>query len=369
MYFSHVTPPLRAPAWLQVFMASGYMGVTVFFVLSGFVLSLNYFDQLSAPNPSKLARYAVARFARIYPLYIAVLAWVVLRRNALAQSAEGWGWHVAALQAWKGDIQVAYGFNPPAWSVSVECFLYACFPAVVVCLRRIRATKALILAAVGVIGALFLVTLWFRLARNEPGVPATLSTGHRWLYRNPLSRLGDFTLGVIAARIVLNLRGSRLAHRARWLVLAGLLVMLRLMTSRSLYLTIWSFDVVYAVPAVLVIAGLALAPRGLIARFLSLPPVVVLGEVSFAFYLIHYLMIPYLDIGAWTATWSGSVLLLEFFKLCIVVALAIGLHHMIERPGRQLVRRLVTSRAATKPAAMSPIHQVVDGPPAVTLTD
>ena len=83
VYLSHVGVGPGAPPALSRFADSGYMGVTLFFVLSGFVLTHRYQAELGSPTARNLWGYCRARFARIYPLYLLVLLFVVLRLRSV----------------------------------------------------------------------------------------------------------------------------------------------------------------------------------------------------------------------------------------------------------------------------------------------
>src|SRR5215204_3425027 len=111
--------PEGSPRFFEIFMASGYCGVTIFFVLSGFVLSINYFSEMKTLSLPATYDYFVARFARVYPLYLLVLLYVVVRQHSMGESIEGWLQHVVALQAWSPSMLEAFAFNGPAWSISV----------------------------------------------------------------------------------------------------------------------------------------------------------------------------------------------------------------------------------------------------------
>src|SRR5262249_36047950 len=134
VFCSHYPVGSGDPAWVRCFFLSGYMGVTVFFTLSGFILTVTYREALTRPDATSLWNFAVARVARIYPVYLLVLAFVVLRERADGRSTSGWWLHALAGQAWSGDVYTVYRFNAPAWSVGVEVFLYACLPLLLVLL-------------------------------------------------------------------------------------------------------------------------------------------------------------------------------------------------------------------------------------------
>lgn len=274
VYFSHFGAPHGSPAWFARGLASGYYGVTVFFVLSGFVLTLNYGDRLIRPTAAALWSYAVARFARIYPLYLAVLAYVAFKAKIDTGSVSpSWPWHLVGLQAWLPDSLNVLGFGP-SWSVSVELFLYATFPVLILGLRRLVSARGLIAAALATIIVMLALATWFEAARGGLSVEDPASA-HRWLYLTPVTRLGDFLLGIFAARLYFALRRSPQAERVgAWLALAGAVAIAFLTTQSWMYLSAFSWDVGFAVPALLLIIGLALSPRALLSRFFALPALV-----------------------------------------------------------------------------------------------
>jgi len=321
-------------------MASGYSGVTIFFVLSGFVLSFNYFDELRSLRPRNLYDYFVARFARLYPLYVLVLLYVVVRQHALGEGIDGWWRNALAIQAWDPNVAHAYSFDAPAWSIGVEFFLYACFPLLIPLFARLRKPRSVLLAAAAVVVAMAALAAWFVLSGRADLPLTNPGSAHRWLYRTPLTRLGDFALGILAARLFVLTRGEeRVARIGRPLAWAAALAIVALMAWPALIYTAWSLDLSYALPAVLLIFALAAAPASLPARALSLPAMVLLGEASYAFYLVHSPAIGLLGAGGWARAMSPTALVLEFLTLGAVVALAIGLHFSVERPARVRLRR------------------------------
>ncbi len=342
VYFSHIAAPAGAPDWLHALQKSGYAGVTFFFVLSGFVLALNYFDSLRTRQ--QVWSYAAARFARVYPLYLAVLSWPSVHLWASGELAE---WHllqkVLGIQAWNPDLRVAFGFVGPAWSISVELFLYATLPLLVPVLRRLDRQIATLLTSIAVVLAVLFVLAYLFEAAGRGDLPATdPSSAHRWLYRTPLSRIGDFVVGILAARLYLRLRDRGIGTRlSGWLIPSSVLLTCLLASRPELVNSAWSWDAMYAPPAVALILGLALAPRHPVSRVLSIPVVVFLGEASFAFYLIHITVTRMVDAGSWADGVTVHTVVVELFNLGFAMIVAIGLHVGIERPARPLVKRFL----------------------------
>ena len=350
VYASHVGPPAGAPEWIRTLLASGYMGVTIFFVLSGFVLALNYLHRLRRPSGREFYGYIVARLARVYPLYLLILLYIMVRQHAAGGPLDDWWKHALAIQAWDPSTTVAFSYNGPGWSIGVELLLYACFPLLVPLVARLATPRAALLAVAGVVVAMLAATLWFAatsrgaLPLSDPGSP------HRWLYRTPLLRLGDFALGMLAAQLFFLMRNDGRAVRAGgMLTFAAVIVTFGLMAWPANLNSAWSWDIGYALPAAVLIFGLAVAPGCQVAKLLSLPFIVLLGEASYAFYLAHQPALGFLAGGRWTTDFSITTVAYEVLTLGAILCLAAGLHTIVERPARTYLRRWLTPPVERKP--------------------
>jgi peptidoglycan/LPS O-acetylase OafA/YrhL len=352
---SHMAPPADASPTAIAFLTSGYCGVTVFFVLSGFVLTHNYFDRLrSAPRPRLLWSYLVARIARVYPLYLLLLVWISLPHLLKGEgSSPLWQRHALALQAWAPKAGEAFAYNGPGWSISVEFFLYACFPLLVFLFAPVSRRVSRMLVALGLVATVMGLATWWFVAQGYDSLPmADPRSAHRWLFRNPFCRLGDFALGILTARLVGSLRGS--AERS-WRGLANAAVALG--ATAIVALMCWpahtrsapSWDFSYALPATLLIFGLALSPLSLAARALSTKPMLLLGESSYALYLVHYRLLGQIQVAAPPGRW----LIVEGLTAFMLIAMAIGLNVAFERPVRSMLRSVLdplSRRRAPRPA-------------------
>jgi peptidoglycan/LPS O-acetylase OafA/YrhL len=358
VYASHVGPPSGAPGALRNFMNSGYMGVTLFFTLSGFVLTINYFEGLQHPRIHSVWRFAVARFARVYPLYILILFYILVREHLIGVSITGWWQHVLAIQAWDSNVLRADDFNGPAWSVSVEVFLYACFPVLVLVFAKLNRIRTVLLTAAAVVLGMAGLVVWFILTSRSKLPWVDPRSAYRWLYETPLTRLGDFMLGILAARLYSQTRGRQRLGVERVsgpMTIFAALVIVLLMCWRENFYSVWSWDLAYALPGVVLIFGLATAPKGVLARALSLPLVVLLGEASYAFYLVHAQALVYFGAERYRVDISVTSVLYGVLTLGAILCLAVGLHVMVERPARLYIRRLAGSYSgrASNPAAIA----------------
>lgn len=332
----HHYPVPGVSGTLQTMLQSGYFGVTLFFVLSGFVLTLNYLDAFSRAPINALGRFAVARFARIYPVYLLVLLYVWLRAGASGPIVS----HALLLQAWSADAREAFALNGPGWSLSVEAFLYACFPLLILLLRRVgvfTSGRRMAVAVAIVSIAMVAIAVYFEVTgRNVAG--AGPDSAHRWLYRSPLSRLGDFTLGILAAGFWLRYSARIRARRRSGSVLAvgSITAMLAFMAMPGNIDSTYSWDVLYALPGLLLILGLALAPESGVGRVLGSPAMVLLGESSYCLYLLQ-VPVGGLRVADGALGLPGQIALHALF-IGLLVALSVGLHLLVERPLQRWIR-------------------------------
>ncbi|NKY08967.1 acyltransferase family protein [Cellulomonas hominis] len=366
VFGSHISAPPDVPPDVQHLFTSGYNGVTLFFILSGFVLTWNYMDRLGDHMSAReLWSFTVARFARVYPMYAVALLLAVAPLLLDGDSLPHIWSHVFAVQAWNTDIGVVQAYNGPAWSVGVEFFLYACFPLLVVAARPLRRRPGAVVAvAAAVMATYWLLASWFQAsgrASLEWGDPGS---DYRWLYREPVTRLGDFVLGMCAALLVKSAPRSTPAWWGATAQVVSIGAVIVLMASDYVLGTVWSWDFAYMIPAVVLILGLSLNRRTLLARALSTKTMVLLGEASFAFYLLHHIMLNWFggEAPATLGGWAGQ----NALHLFVIASTAVGAHYIVEQPARAGIRRLLDRRRTL--AVIAAREGVVDGElnPAVT---
>ena len=358
VFLHHNTPGGQTPMWLVYFMNNGACAPAIFFVLSGFVLAITYTDSMQRLEPKNTWDYFAARIARIYPLYILMLL-VALAFTLHRGSNVGrmdFALQVTTLQAWSPDNGAAYGVNPPGWTLSIEMFLYLCFPLLLIWMRPGRlSTRAAVYTMVGVILGM-LIMAWAIYASGTIDAPAQQPFSMTHWYRLPLLRLGDFVLGMAAASLYLNrVRNPQSPERTAWagpLAVVSVIVMAGLLFIPHFADNPLGNDVAFAVPTVALIIGLSLSPHTRLTRFMSLTSIVLLGEISYAFYLSHLVIQNYITGFPLTDgfTWLST---LQFFAVfALIVSISYVLWRWFAQPSRGWVRRVLSRRPApAKPAA------------------
>lgn len=314
---------------------AGAVGVSFFFILSGFVLTW------SARPTDTVRAFWRRRLVKIYPVYVVALAVSVVGLVCMSLPA-GPKVTVPAVflvQSWFPSPDVHFGANSVSWSLSDEAFFYALFPLLLAGLARVR-TERLWAAALACTAAVLCVPLL-----AEP-----LPTGdHYWfVYVFPPVRLLEFVLGILLARIV----QAGLWPRIPVWPVGVLLVAAYVITP---YAPVdFETSAVTVIPFAALIATVAAADCAGRRNIWASRRAVWLGEVSFAFYLIHQSAILDLMRGLHAERSTPAVgAALTLASLALSVAVAGVLHRWVEVP---LVRRYSRPRTGR--------HAVSSGSPA-----
>jgi peptidoglycan/LPS O-acetylase OafA/YrhL len=329
-------------------LSSGYLGVSLFFVLSGFVLAYSYPCE-DGRFTGRARDFWRARFARVYPMYAVALlasAWpfahdYFLDTTSRAVHAAGrlaTGLAPALLQSWWPTAACAW--NCPGWSLSAEAFFYLLFPAVAVWLAR-QAPRRILPMGLAV-WALGLVAPLAYLALRPDGIASpTHVHGAFWLRAlryAPPAHLPQFVLGV-ATGLAFARRRRGVGDERRMARVAALataaLVAIMAVSDRLPHVLL--HDGLVAPLFALLVWALAHG-AGAVARLLATAPMRRLGEGSYALYLLHVPVMQWVSRaeGAWRrplpAWWWIAVVGLAS------VALADVAYRYVEEPVRQRLR-------------------------------
>ncbi len=282
---------LSGPRWLKLIAGIGYVGVSFFFVLSGFILVYTY-----AGRNLVLRDFWQTRFARIYPAYLFALLltlpfWIfgALKMHipmfdfgehhfALATSLV-----LLLLQSWVPGA--ALSWNSVSWSLSVEAFFYFLFPFLLV--RFGRFSRKLLWTLIPACWIFGLAISGGFLALRPAGAPyvssADWSAAVNFVKFFPLVRLPEFLMGMACG--FLFLRSERNPKLAWPLVALGLLgVAATALASR--YVPYLMVHTAMSGPAfAALVYGIALEPKWI--GWLNNRLLVLFGDASYSFYLLH----------------------------------------------------------------------------------
>ncbi|WP_433306481.1 acyltransferase family protein [Actinoplanes sp. CA-030573] len=324
--------PDGAPGVLDYLFRQGATGVSFFFVLSGFVLCW------SARPGDSMRRFWRRRAAKVYPNHFVTALFALLL--AVAAGAVSF-WAVSTnfllLQAWVPDEKVYYGLNTPSWSLSCEALFYLCFPLLLRAVDRLprRGLWPATVATFAAVCAMPLVAL---------ALPDDL---HYWfVYVFPPVRMLEFVAGILLARIVQK------GLWIRWGVLpAATLAIAAYFASGYLPLG-FSYVAGTVVPLALLIPAVATSDLHPGRSILRTRTMIWLGEISFAFYLVHQLAIRIVDRALGDREWSDPAgMALSVVMLAVALAGSWALYRIVEKPA---MARFAGRRAASRPVAAQP---------------
>jgi peptidoglycan/LPS O-acetylase OafA/YrhL len=320
----------------------GYLGVDLFFVLSGFVLAHVYAPAFAREGLAFYARYFCRRVARLWPVWLAVLALFALKAEIGRWSGLGGGglrladdpglWSVYALLMQSWGWADPERINPPGWSLSYEWAASLLLPLALATAVRLRTALAGFALALAGLAAHALYT-------HGHGLPSL----HTAAAHGGARVAAEFLAGVFLWRAWHQAAGAPAASAQ----LAGACAVLAIASMVVLAPVLW-LDHLLIVLFVGLLGGVA-AGRGLLAALLSGRVPRAIGEASYALYIVHWLVFECLwwafgRLGLAVGSMAGWL----FFAALIALSLAAGfvLHVAIERPARRALRRLAEAEPA-----------------------
>ncbi|MBP7703714.1 MAG: acyltransferase [Caulobacter sp.] len=310
------------------FVAKGYLGVDLFFILSGFILSHVYLGQLEAKR-FNYGSFLWARLSRIYPVHVVTLAatvaiWLAALKlgatfDPVAFDPKVLPQHLLLIHAWGTTPTVQWNF--PSWSISAEWFAYLLFPVIaflVVALRR--ATGVAVLLAVAAFAAMF----WLVESNGLP-LPEVTRLGF-------IRIVPSFLLGAALYQLGRHTRASRSGA-----LIGATLAAIWIVVATSLRLS----DAVVWPALGLLVYALAEASKTASRGVLGAAWLVYLGEVSYAVYMTHLPVdIAYFQVLERVAPGtSGAIAWAAWVGVFgVILAVSIAVYHLVERPARSWMR-------------------------------
>jgi peptidoglycan/LPS O-acetylase OafA/YrhL len=297
VFFHHFYPFAHTGDVLENILIEGHIGVTIFFVLSGFLIALRYYDEFreNGLTRSGMIDYYRKRFARIYPLYAFLLIaslFVPFRFEGVVQYTLTQGFF---------ERMTLTGIRT-AWSLTVEESFYFLLPLVAVMplfTHRIQSKIAgvflKLVIAVAVLLGLGMVIVSVSNAIGLVRIGGFMANSEHMLIYTIFGRFFDFAVGILIAIVYKHsqIRAwyARLSGRigAEALVIGGVIwtaFSVNLMHVNGGYSEAWGLNYCVSVGAGLVILGLA-NEQTASSRILGFPLLVYMGRTSYALYLVQ----------------------------------------------------------------------------------
>jgi len=340
-------------------------GVSFFFVLSGFILTCVY-PSLSTDH--RITDFYVARVARIWPAHF--LAFLLL---LLLIPSGGWVWNgswevVAAnlllVHGWIPSASYYFSFNGVSWSISTEVFFYLVFPFLIYRLDRSWWWKLLCTAAFVV--AILRLTDFLSLPPYDPSKPSAI-TAHGLAYISPLVRILEFVWGMAVASLCLRWRELKIVALPAWLWTIfesgtllvtflsgwyGTQFLSSLFDGRSQYAFAVYVGACGSFPAFGLLIGVLSFERGVVSRLLSASWLVLLGEISYSIYLVHWTLIHWYNLNGSLFVSAPKAMLYVAYWLA-VLSISFIIWRVVEKPCQRWIRSRFGSKRDAMPMIVS----------------
>ena len=310
--------------WLR----GGYIGVDIFFVISGYLICSIIYRDLQTGTFS-IARFYERRFKRILPalsvvliccLVLAALIMSPVEASLLGKSAMATALSASNFLFWSqsGYFDAGSGMKPllMTWSLAVEEQFYFVFPLIMLLLRRRSKHNLLV-----ILGVLCVLSLSLSLIAEF--------TSPSLNFYSPFTRAWELGAGTLLA--IWKTGRPKSTNQPSWKADAmGAIGLLLIVGPIFLYLPETRFPGYEAIPPVLGAVLILASPGGLANRILSIPPLVGVGLISYSLYLWHWPLLSFARIISAHPLHPRTTVIL----MAIAFAAATASYFFVEKPFR-----------------------------------
>lgn len=347
VFLFHITLrwPLNLPVPVTNILSQGPLGMSIFFILSGFILTYNYFEK----EPVKEYKaFVIKRFARIYPIYIivslATLPWFVIPQSPTHTSHDIVIFltyiiiiilNICLLQAWFPSL-FNYWIHGSTWSLSVEWLFYLLFPFILSFIKNLK-HKLLI----KLLWILYFISLIPGLIFMSPLEPKPLSSE---VYALPIYRLPECIIGMIVAILFIKAIHQHQHPKAINIKLLFCYLLLAIYLSlfaRTLPLIYVSHNFIVIPILALIIYYCAHLSQGLLYNILSSEFLILLGKISYSFYLVQSIPIFFVEknhkLVITIFPWLANHYILNFSLIIVNLFISYLVYYFLEDPCRKKI--------------------------------
>lgn len=366
------------------------VGLSLFFTLSGFVIHYGYHDTVTVRGG--VSAFAIARFARLYPLYFAVLLYEVFASGALGPMLRGIAPDKVISLFFDGTLKHSWWYGvlgqnnlifqwgdstAVAWSISAEIALYMLYPTLCIIAYRLKSLRAnvlfvcciclgQILFCILAVGCRSFIIDHYQMAFGsvikDGSNSGTYDQFFQWLQNySPYPRFGQFALGVAMANIFIRREQREVA--SSWCASRGitpgavLLIALGYWVSYSFFISPLNLSsaqyqsflnncLIFSLFAAGLIYLAAAMPKARTIRFFGSLLMVQAGDATYASYLLHVPLLYFVNNNIASLAIAGAppgkavvraiFLLLTYLFIALV---SYGIFRIFEAPARRWIRR------------------------------
>ena len=280
----------------------GYSGLSIFFVMSGFLCTYNHFGE---GETSKLdlrgsLRFSLDKIKKLYPLHLVMLIYPLATQlyglvNGLLPA---WRFitklaaNVLLIHAWIPVNEYYFSFNVPTWYLSVMMFLYFMLPFILRCMEKYRSRRtafmtALVVFLLQIVSSVAAEKIYIAAAKPDP---TALESFYQWFVQVfPLYRLGDFAIGANLAYFFLY-GENRSLSQTRATVMEVLAILLVVPAQLAYLHAVKNSTCIFLVSSAALVYTFALN-EGYISKILTNRVIKHFAALSADIYLIHFQVI------------------------------------------------------------------------------
>lgn len=336
----------QMPAWAWNFAKNGFVGVNLFFVLSGFVIAYNYGERF-LEKTTTFGKFMLARFARIWPAFVTALLLAfpvyVFHKPVFEKFPLMLPAHLLLIHNLFPNLGASW--LSPSWTIGTEWGFYLMFPLFAAAVFRLRPRGLWTLLIVSAL-LTFVAPILYHSGMFSGDAGKTLSgdvVGEdfwgRVLRWYSFFRLPEFMVGVCVCRLFMlqsNEERIRWAPKMGPVALVSTVAIVWLMALDPLPLMFMN-QAILTLPFAALIWFLAY-DRGLVAGWMRNPTLQLLGEASYSLYLVH---LPVKQIGFWAGRrflhLEPDSIPLTLMIIVAAILTSIVIFLLIEKPSRRWI--------------------------------
>ena len=313
---------------------TGYLGVSFFFILSGFILAYSYSHKITSLSHLELKKFYIARLAKIYPIHILTFLLAIpyyflipLKHDPILYVFQAFT-NILLVQSFIpfGNIS----FNGVSWSLSDELFFYALFPFfTVISIKCLKSIKWKLI---------FSFSLWLAIVVLISNVFFENNDFNTWFtYYFPVIRIGEFIVGLMSGLVFLEIKNNFSKFSSTFYsfveIIAIILLLIIVIISPN-FIQNLRYGLIYT-PFLAFLIFVFSFQKGFISKLISRRIFIYLGEISFSFYMIHNLVLSYIYF-LWKPNIEAHLLITGCFIITLILSSI--LYHFFEEPMRYKVK-------------------------------
>ena len=335
-----------------------YLGMSIFFVLSGFVITYNYSEMFKTDWRVAFRDFMAARIARLFPLYFLFL--LIAFGHIPPPFLHGKVFfYLTMTQSWFNLQHITFA---PAWSISTEWFFYWVFAIALLFPIQLKTQKKILITImVGwllVLTALY-VSFTFKAQTSDFLTKITIANPTNakiweWFeYYSPYARVFEFIMGALFARLyMINIaRGpSRTSKPLTFFISVACIVSIFLIGGVNIsvrlaptFISFLTKNFAFSMPLACLIY-ISCRYNNFLTRIMSVPAVGFCGEISYSVYIVQfwvYSLFPGFTSASGSFPAHVNSLFRAFLFILITTVFSYGSYLLIETPARKFLRRVL----------------------------